>query len=75
MNEYTINSIESLCNFIKAERPNLDKLNELLWHLGIRVIILDSATADDYCNLIKDYWQQWESNIERPLFISKDLEL
>jgi hypothetical protein len=77
MNGYKINSIETLCSFIMTEKPELKKVNELLWHLCIKAIILDEAEAEPetYCNLIKDYWQRWQHIRERPIFMNIDLDI
>jgi hypothetical protein len=69
MNGYKINSVESICNFILLERPNLDKVNQLLWLLGIRAIITDEAEPEQYCKKIEVYWNRWQNIIERPIFI------
>jgi hypothetical protein len=69
MKGYKINNIETLCSFIMAEKPELEKVNELIWHLGIKAIILDEAEPEKYCSLLVDYWQKWKHTKERPIFI------
>jgi hypothetical protein len=69
MKGYKINSIESLCSFILIEKPNLKKLNELLWLLGIKAIIINEANPEIYCSLINDYWEKWKHSKEKAIFI------
>lgn len=75
MDGYKINSIETLCSFIMVEKPDLNQVNQLLWLLGMRVIILDEAEPAQYCKQVKDYWQKWQLTKERPLFIGVTLDL
>jgi len=48
MKGYKINNIETLCSFIMAEKPK-KKVNELIWHLGIKAIIMDGAEPEKNC--------------------------
>lgn len=71
MKGYKINSIETLCSFIMTEKPELKKVNELLWHMGIKALIIQESEPEIYCSLIKEYWQKWQHNIERPIFMDR----
>lgn len=71
----TINSIDTLCTFIMRYKPDLDRLNELLWHVGIKAIILDETTHQEYCRLITEYWNKWNHTRERPIFIGVNLDV
>jgi len=37
-----INSIETLCDFIIKYNPSTKKLNEIIWKMGLRIIILEN---------------------------------
>jgi hypothetical protein len=65
INGYKINSVERLCNFILLKRTNLYKVNQLLWLLGIRAIIIDEAELEQYCKLIEEYCNKWQNVVER----------
>ncbi len=68
-----IDSIESLCEYIMNTKPNLNHLNEVIWHLGIRAIILEEADSETYCKQIREYWKNWKHTKERPIFIGVNL--
>jgi hypothetical protein len=71
--EITINSISSLCSYIKEYKPDLSHLNEILWHIGICAIIIEEAEPETYCHLITKYWTKWHHTKERPIFIDTDV--
>ena len=75
MDGYKINSIETLCSFIMVEKPDLNLVNQLLWLLGVRVIILDEAEPAKYCTQIKDYWRKWQHTRERPIFMNVNIDV
>jgi hypothetical protein len=70
MTDYIIiDSIDSLSKYIRATKPPLNHLNEVIWNLGIKAIIIEEANPETYCLQIKDYWGKWSDIVERPLFI------
>lgn len=75
MTAYKIDSIDTLCSFIITTKPDLNKINHLLWLLGIKAIILDETTPEGYCEQIKSYWQRWQHTRERPIFMGIDIDL
>jgi hypothetical protein len=64
-----INSIETLCDFIIKYNPSTKKLNEIIWKMGLRIIILEDEKPDKLCILINDYWNKWGNKFERPIFL------
>lgn len=75
MKVYTVNSIETLTRFILETHPDLNRLNEVLWYIGIRAIILDDDTPEAHCELIKAYWDRWSNTRERPIFIGVNIDI
>lgn len=69
MNEIRINSIDSLCKFISEHKPSLSLINQILWHMDLKAIIINEHTPEEYCNQITAFWAKWKDIKEKPLFI------
>ena len=69
-----INNIDTLCDFILVYHPSTKKLNEILWKMGLKIIIIEDEKPDKLCDLLKDYWSKWSNKLERPIFLKDYLE-
>ncbi len=69
MKEIVINNVPSLCAFIRKYNPSNKQVNEIIWNMGIRAIILDESDSETYCKQITEYWDRWCNIKERPIFI------
>ncbi len=72
-NHIIIDSIDSLCEYIMNTKPPLNHLNEVIWNLGIKAIIMEEANSETYCKQIREYWENWKHTKERPIFIGVNL--
>jgi hypothetical protein len=59
MTEIVINNVPSLCAFIRKYNPTNKQVNEIIWKMGIRAIILDESDSETYCKQITEYWDRW----------------
>jgi hypothetical protein len=70
MSDYIIiDSIDSLCVYIMNTKPTLNHVNQIIWNMGIKSIIMNEASPEEYCKLITDFWAKWKEQKERPIFI------
>lgn len=75
MQAYKINSIESLCEFIEVQKPNMNQINELLWITGVKAILLEEGSIEEYSTRIKEFWHKWKHTKERPIFMGIDIDV
>lgn len=75
MTEIVINNVPSLCAFIRKYNQSNKQVNEIIWGMGIRAIIMDESNSETYCKQITEYWNRWSKTRVRPIFIGLDINV
>lgn len=68
--QYKINDIDTLCDYIMAENPTREQINSLLDHMGLKIFLMFTADKETYCSKIKAFLEKYKVKEDMPIFVS-----